>query len=218
MNYVISASILSANIMTLEKEINSLTHDSWIHLDCMDNHFVPNLTFGPITCSAIKNSHLNRIIDTHIMAKPVDDLIISFAKAGSNRITIHPESTNNLLNSINLIKSFNCKVGIAISPGTKLSVLNSIIEDIDLILIMTVNPGFSGQKIIPEVFNKISTARELITQSQKLEIRLQVDGGVNSDNIKHLATLGADTFVLGNHIFKNKPYSETIRQLLDKLP
>jgi len=207
----ISASILSADFARLGEEVKAVltAGADEIHVDVMDNHYVPNLTFGPLVCQALRQYGITAPLDVHLMVKPVDDLIIAFAKAGANCITIHPEATEHLDRSLQLIRDHGCQAGLAFNPATPLSYLDHLIDKIDLILIMSVNPGFGGQAFIPNALEKINRARALLNK-QKNTIKLAVDGGVKIDNIAAIATAGADTFIAGSAIFNTKDYKTTI--------
>lgn len=208
---LIAPSILSADYCKLGEEIKDLLRAGcdMIHFDVMDNHYVPNLTIGPLVLRSIKKNNINILIDVHIMASPVDDLVISFAKLGANFITIHPESTKNLKKTLLLIKKFGCYVGLALSPSTSVSILYDFIEYLDLILIMTVNPGFGGQDFLSCIVNKIFQVREIINYNKK-HVFLEVDGGINKTNISNVVFAGADIIVMGSAIFNSKNYINAI--------
>lgn len=213
-NDVISASILSADMGCLAKEAEAVLNAGadWLHIDVMDNHYVPNLTFGPLVCEALRRHHPNVFLDVHLMVEPVDALIDAFGKVGANQISFHPEASDHVQENLQQIRQLGCRAGLAINPETSLECLSSVWDQLDFILIMSVNPGFAAQKFIPEVLNKISAANKLI-QEKKLNIRLGVDGGINKDNIVKVAKAGANTFIAGSAIFKTKDYSETLTQL-----
>lgn len=213
-DYIIAPSILSANFARLGEEVEQVLNAGadWIHIDVMDHHYVPNLTFGPIVCAALRGHGITAPFDVHLMVSPVDALIESFAKAGASQITIHPEATQHLDRSLSLIRHYGCKAGVALNPASSLQHLRYVMDKIDCILIMTVNPGFGGQTFIPGLLHKISEAHTLRSLTHH-EIRLEVDGGVTTENIAEIAKAGADTFVAGSAIFNSDDYAATIQSM-----
>jgi ribulose-phosphate 3-epimerase len=208
---VIAPSILSANFAKLGDEVDKVlaAGADWVHFDVMDNHYVPNLTIGPLVCEALRRHGVTAPIDVHLMVKPVDRIVPDFAEAGATRISFHPEASEHIDRTIQLIHNSGCKAGLVFNPATSLNYLDYVLDKIDLILIMSVNPGFGGQSFIPTALEKLRLAREMIDRSGR-EIRLEVDGGVKADNIAEIAKAGADTFVAGSAIFGHRDYAEII--------
>ena len=214
MNPIIAPSILSADFARLGADVDAVLKAGadWVHFDVMDNHYVPNLTIGPLVCDALRNYGISAPIDVHLMVQPVDRLIPDFVKAGASLISFHPEASNHVHRTIGLIKDQGCQAGLVLNPATPLSVLDFVLEDLDLVLLMSVNPGFGGQKFIHSALAKLAAVRQRISESGKV-IRLEIDGGVKLDNIQAIAAAGADTFVSGSAIFSSKDYTATISEL-----
>jgi ribulose-phosphate 3-epimerase len=217
MGFRIAPSILSADFARLGEEVRAVAAAGadLVHFDVMDNHYVPNLTVGPLVCAALR-PHVKLPLDVHLMVKPVDPLIPEFAKAGASIISFHPEATQHVDRTIALIRENGCKAGLVLNPATPVDCLDYTLEKLDLVLIMSVNPGFGGQQFIRSVLPKIGEVRKRIDKLGK-EVWLEVDGGIKTDNIAEVARAGADTFVAGSAIFGSKDYAATIRQMRDKL-
>jgi ribulose-phosphate 3-epimerase len=214
----IAPSILSADFARLGAEVQAVlaAGADLIHFDVMDNHYVPNLTIGPLVCEALRKHGITAPIDVHLMVKPVDRIIPDFAQAGASWITFHPEASEHVDRTLELIREHGCRAGLVFNPATSLSWLEHVIDKVDMVLIMSVNPGFGGQKFIPTALRKLRAARELIRASGR-EIRLEIDGGVKVDNIEAIARAGADTFVAGSAVFGSKDYAATIREMRARL-
>lgn len=219
--YLIAPSILSANFARLGDDVAAVLKAGGdvVHFDVMDNHYVPNLTMGPMVCQALRNYGIAAPIDVHLMVEPVDALVPQFAAAGASIITFHPEASRHIDRTLQLIRQQGCQAGLVFNPATPLSYLDYVLDKVDVVLLMSVNPGFGGQKFIPQTLNKIAAARKMIDDSG-LTIRLEVDGGVTADNIADIAAAGADMFVAGSAIFNAEDYKdaiETMRRQLAKV-
>ncbi len=211
---VIAPSILSADFARLGAEVDAVlaAGADWVHFDVMDNHYVPNLTIGPLVCKALRKHGVTAPIDVHLMVEPVDRIIPDFAEAGATWISFHPEATNHVDRTIQLIRSSGCRPGIVLNPATPLSWLDHALDGVDLVLLMSVNPGFGGQQFIESAIGKLAEVRRRIDASGR-DVRLEIDGGVKQENIGRIARAGADTFVAGSAIFGAKDYASTIRAM-----
>lgn len=212
--YLIAPSILSANFANLGAEVDSVVAAGadLIHFDVMDNHYVPNLTVGPLVCESLVKHGVTKPIDVHLMVEPVDAMIESFAEAGANRISFHPEASRHVDRSLQLILNNGCEAGLVLNPATPLNYLTHVLDKLDFILMMSVNPGFGGQSFIPQTLDKIRFVKQMIRDTGK-QIRIEIDGGVKVDNIRSIAEAGADTFVAGSAIFNQTDY----KQVIDKM-
>ena len=220
-DYRIAPSILSADFARLGEEVAEVIRAGadLIHFDVMDNHYVPNLTFGPMVCAALK-SYATVPVDVHLMVEPVDDLIHAFAKAGANIITFHPEASRHVDRSLGLIKEYGCQAGLVLNPATPVNILENVLDKLDMVLLMSVNPGFGGQSFIPNTLVKIRKVREMLDEYERQSgrhIALEVDGGVKTDNIAEIAAAGADTFVAGSAIFGKPDYKAVIDEMRQQL-
>ena len=211
---VIAPSILSADFARLGEEVDNVlaAGADWVHFDVMDNHYVPNLTIGPLVCEALRKHGVTAPIDVHLMVEPVDAIIPMFAKAGATHISFHPEASRHVHRSIQLIKSLGCSAGVVLNPATPVGVLDYVLDELDYVLLMSVNPGFGGQAFIPSTLEKLRRVRERIDASGR-DIRLEIDGGVKPDNIGEIAAAGADTFVAGSAIFGQPDYRDIITRM-----
>jgi ribulose-phosphate 3-epimerase len=214
----IAPSILSADFARLGEEVRNVlaAGADVVHFDVMDNHYVPNLTIGPLVCEALRKHGITAPIDVHLMVKPVDRIIPDFAKAGASYITFHPEASEHIDRTLGLIRENGCKSGLVFNPATPLHYLDHVLDKVDMVLLMSVNPGFGGQSFIPSTLPKIAAVRQIIDRSGR-DIRLEVDGGVKVDNIGAVAAAGADTFVAGSAIFNAKDYAATIAQMRERI-
>ena len=211
---VIAPSILSANFAKLGEEVDNVlaAGADWVHFDVMDNHYVPNLTIGPLVCEALRKHGVTAPIDVHLMVEPVDRIVPDFARAGASIISFHPEASRHVHRTIQLIKSEGCRAGLVLNPATPLDVLEYVLEELDLVLLMSVNPGFGGQGFIPSTLDKLRKVRAMIDATGK-PIRLEIDGGVKPDNIGAIAAAGADAFVAGSAIFGKQDYAAVIASM-----
>ena len=208
---LIAPSILSADFARLGAEVDAVlaAGADWVHFDVMDNHYVPNLTIGPLVCEALRRHGVTAPIDVHLMVRPVDRLVPDFAKAGATYISFHPEASEHVHRTIQLIRSVGCRPGLVLNPATPVEMLDYVLDELDLVLVMSVNPGFGGQAFIPSALDKLRRVRERIDRSGR-DVRLEIDGGVKPDNIREIAAAGADTFVAGSAIFNAPDYRAVI--------
>jgi ribulose-phosphate 3-epimerase len=217
-DYLIAPSILAADFARLGEEVDNVLEAGAdiVHFDVMDNHYVPNLTIGPMVCKALRKHGVTAPIDVHLMVQPVDDLIRMFADAGASYITFHPEASQHVDRSLQLVRDLGCKAGLVLNPATNLDAINWVMDRLDMLLLMSVNPGFGGQKFIPSTLDKLKQARKIIDESG-YDIRLEVDGGVGVANIQEIAAAGADTFVAGSAIFSQSNYKKVIDEMRSEL-
>ncbi len=211
---VIAPSILSADFARLGEEVDAVlaAGADWVHFDVMDNHYVPNLTIGPLVCEALRKHGVTAPIDVHLMVEPVDRIVPDFAKAGATVISFHPEASRHVHRTVQLIRSEGCQAGLVLNPATPVEVLDYVLEELDLVLLMSVNPGFGGQAFIPSALDKLRAVRARIDSCGK-PVRLEIDGGVKPDNIAQIAAAGADTFVAGSAIFGHPDYADVVRRM-----
>ena len=217
-DYLIAPSILAADFARLGEEVDNVLEAGAdvVHFDVMDNHYVPNLTIGPMVCKALRKHGVTAPIDVHLMVQPVDDLIRMFADAGASYITFHPEASQHVDRSLQLVRDLGCKAGLVLNPATNLDAINWVMDRLDMLLLMSVNPGFGGQKFIPSTLDKLKQARKIIDESG-YDIRVEVDGGVGVANIQEIAAAGADTFVAGSAIFSQSNYKKVIDEMRSEL-
>ncbi len=217
--FVIAPSILAADFARLGEEVDTVLQAGadWVHFDVMDNHYVPNLTVGPVVCQALRKHGVTAPIDVHLMVKPVDQMITAFIEAGATSITFHPEASEHVHRSLALIKEGGCQAGLVFNPATQFDVIEHVADQLDMVLLMSVNPGFGGQKFIPHTLTKIRQARELLDQLGLNDVRLEVDGGVTVANIAEVAQAGADAFVAGSAIFGKDDYAKVVEQMRQQL-
>ena len=213
-DFIIAPSILSADFARLGEEVNQVIEAGadWVHFDVMDNHYVPNLTIGPMVCKALRNHGVSAPVDVHLMVSPVDRIIPDFIAAGASMITFHPEASRHVDRTLQIIREGGCKAGLVLNPASRPDILEYVIDKLDMVLLMSVNPGFGGQKFIPSTLKKLRHVRKIIDDSG-LDIRLEVDGGVGVQNIRQIAEAGADAFVAGSAIFNANDYAEVIEQM-----